>query len=348
MRECPLIGILVTRKQSRKKVLKLYQHYNNKRCKLYSFTPTDILWKEKRIIGLHLVGNKWKESTFPFPMVVYNRCYNKKVEAIKSLESTIGKSKCFNHINHFNKWHLYNILKNSNLDSNIPATFLSNEVNIRELLEKYRLLYCKPSYGHKGKGVYRLELQKNGDIHISLYSILPAYICRNIEEIQPVIDKLLGNSEYIIQRGIQLNKLNSQYFDIRVLVQKDIKGQWAVTNMVSRIAYDLYYNTSMYETIYEASEVLQKLYSLDEKNGILESLCELSIEIATTIELQTGLLGELGIDFGLDEEKKLWIIEINGKPQKNIYQDLKGYRHKQLIYSRPVEYAYYLAQKSRG
>ncbi|WP_371263476.1 hypothetical protein [Paenibacillus sp. 1_12] len=35
---------------------------------------------------------------------------------------------------------------------------------------------------------------------------------------------------------------------------------------------------------------------------------------------------------------------MNGKPQKGIYNDLKSFKHKKLIYSKPLEYAYYLSQ----
>ncbi|WP_376768272.1 YheC/YheD family protein [Paenibacillus alginolyticus] len=50
----------------------------------------------------------------------------------------------------FNKWDLYNLLKQSILKPYVPDTFLYNEVNISELLEKYKLVYIKPSYGSGG------------------------------------------------------------------------------------------------------------------------------------------------------------------------------------------------------
>jgi len=100
----------------------------------------------------------------------------------------------------------------------------------------------------------------------------------------------------------------------------------------------------MCERIYDAPKILQELYSHKEKKEILQSLNDISINTARIVEFDTGGLGELGIDFALDEERKLWIIEINGKPQKDIYKDLKGYQYKKLIYSRSIEYAYYLSQ----
>ncbi|WP_282943258.1 YheC/YheD family protein [Paenibacillus sp. RC67] len=340
----PLIGILVTTRGSRKRVLELYQRYHNLKMKLYAFTPADILWKKQRIIGLSLEKGIWKQSSFPFPNVVYNRCFNKKETTIQRLEKAIGRKKCFNNINFFNKWDLYNQLKQSSLTTYIPDTFLYNEVNVSELLEQYKLVYIKPSYGFKGTSVYRVELMDNGDTHISLHSLAPMYICRKDESIQEKLNELFGQKKYMVQQGVRMSHLDHRYFDIRVLVQKGILGKWMVSTITSRVAYEHYFNTSMCETIYDTAKILPRLFSPENRNEILESLSELSVQAAQVAESHLGSLGELSVDFVLDEQRKLWIIELNGKPQKNIYKDLKRFKQKKLIYKRPLEYAYYLSQ----
>ncbi|WP_240343826.1 YheC/YheD family protein [Paenibacillus sp. SYP-B3998] len=340
----PLIGIMVTKRISRKRILKLYQRYHNLNLKLYAFTPADIRWKEQRIIGLSLKKGIWKQSSFPFPHVVYNRCFNKKIVTIERLEEAIGRNKCFNNINFFNKWDLYNLLNESNLKTYVPDTFIYNEVNISELLEKYKIVYIKPSYGSKGKSVYRVELTDNEDIHISLHSLAPRYICRKNESIQKKLDEL-KLKKYMVQQGIHMSQLDHQYFDIRVLVQKGILGEWMVSTITCRVAYEHYFNTSMCETIYDIVEILPRIVSPEKVNEILRSLNEISIKAAQEAETHMGSLGELSVDFVLDEQRKLWIIELNGKPQKDIYEDLKCYKRK--IYSRPLEYAYYLSKFER-
>jgi hypothetical protein len=342
----PIIGIMVTKRDSRKRILKLYQRYHNLNLRLYVFTPGDIFWKEKRIIGLCLIKGVRIQSLFPFPDVVYNRCFNKKTITIQRLEKVIGRNKCFNNINYFNKWELYNLLKQSNLKDYIPDTYLYNEVCITELLEKYKLIYIKPSYGSKGKSVYRVELKDNKEIHISLHSLAPIYICRKNEDIQKKLDELLGIKKYVVQQGICTKKLDQQYFDIRVLIQKGILGEWTFSTLICRVAYEQYFNTSTCEAIYDFTEVLPRLFSLDEVNRILQSLYIVSLKAAREAEAQMGSLGELSVDFVIDEQRKLWIIELNGKPQKNIYNKIKCFKYKKQIYSRPMEYAYYLSALS--
>ncbi|ABR47569.1 hypothetical protein Amet_1369 [Alkaliphilus metalliredigens QYMF] len=281
---------------------------------------------------------------FPFPHAVYNHYYNKKAITIQRLNNIIGQDKCFNRINWFNKWEVYTLLKQSNLKRYIPDTFLFNEVNVTKLLKKYRLVYIKPAYGNKGKSVYRVELKENGDTYISLHSLPPRFICRKNEDLQKRLDELLNEKIFIVQKGIQSNQINHQYYDIRVLVQKDIRGKWTPSTTICRVANKHYFNTSVYESIYDAEKILDQIFPLKKmKENILQSINRISINAAQVLETHMGLLGEISVDFVLDEEMKLWIIELNGSPQKSIYKDIKNFKHKQLIYSRPMEYAYYLS-----
>ena len=77
----------------------------------------------------------------------------------------------------------------------------------------------------------------------------------------------------------------------------------------------------------------------------LRLIDEVSVNAAQVLESHMAGVGELAVDFVLDREMKLWIIEINGKPQKSIYQDIKNFKSAELVYRRPMEYAYYLSSQ---
>lgn len=345
MVDWPIIGILVSNSNKRKKILKLYQCHHNLPLKLFAFSRSGILWKKHKIIGLCQNGVKWEERIFPFPHAIYNQCYNRKATTIERLNNVIGGDKCFNSINWFNKWRVYNLLIETNLQMYIPDTFLLKEVDISELVKKYKLVYVKPSYGHHGKSVYRLELKENGDIHMSLHSLAPRFICRKNEDIQQKLAELLGENIFLVQKGIQTSQINNQNFDIRVLVQKDISGKWAVSTMACRVANELYFNTGVYESIFDAEEIFDVIFLQKKmKETTINSIKKISVNAAQVLETNIGLLGELSVDFVLDEEMNLWIIEINGNPQKSIYRDIDNFKYKQLIYRSPIEYAYYLSK----
>jgi D-alanine-D-alanine ligase-like ATP-grasp enzyme len=158
------------------------------------------------------------------------------------------------------------------------------------------------------------------------------------------MDELLGRKTYMVQQGISMSQLDQQYFDIRVLVQKGMIGEWTISTIACRVAHKRYFNTSMCEYIYDVVEVLPRLFSQEKVNDILKTLRDVSVKAAQEAEIHLGSLGELSVDFAIDKDSNLRIIELNGKPQKSIYNDIKNFKSKKLIYSRPLEYAYYLSQ----
>jgi len=335
------VGILVASRKQRKYMLKQYLDNNASNMKLYCFTPTSINWGQKRIVGLHRLNGQWVESLFPFPQVVYNRCYNRDSKLIERLEAVIGRNKCFNHINRFNK-HIVSKKLSRWLAPHLPETVLYDKELAVHFLWTHRHMYFKPCFGNKGKGVYRVELKDSGEIEIGYHHYTPHIIVGDMAQFQERIQQLLGSTPYVMQKGIHVKPLGEQTFDIRVLVQKNKSGQWAVTNVVSRIAHKGYFNTSICENVCLSQDILTQLYSPEEMNAILCSIYDTSLRAAEILEIDgRHHLAELSVDFVLDNEGHGWIIEVNGKPSKDLYDGIhKRYR----VYKRPMEYAKYLSK----
>jgi len=341
----PLIGILVSSRRKREQVLEQYERFHNQKVRLYAFSPADIHWKEKRIAGLYLNGSVCKSKWFPFPEAVYNRCYNREMtKTIKRLKKRVG-NKVFNQLNFFNKWRMYKIIARSAYNTYLPVTLPYNQENLKALLRKHNLIYIKPIYGNKGEKVYRIERLENGEIHTSLHSLSPIHTWREDEDIISRIEQLIGQDKSIVQQGIRSSQINQQLFDIRVLVQKDITRKWTVSSIVCRVANKQYYNTSIFSDIYSFSAFSSRF--LPSGHKLQDELNTVSVKVARLVEKNIGLMGELSVDFILDEQQKLWIIELNGMPQKSIYADLQNAYHEQLAYRRPIEYAYYLSRAQR-
>nr|WP_170312256.1 YheC/YheD family protein [Paenibacillus sacheonensis] len=335
---------MVPTRSSRARTLRIYQRYCDPSIRLIAFCPNDLLWAKRRVIGLSAYKGRRKQRVFPLPDVVYNRCFNQKTETIARLEAAIGHNKCFNIINFFNKWYLYNILKPSGVSPYVPDTYLYDRDELPGLLKRYRLMYIKPVYGSMGKFVYRIEWMETGEIHVALHSLTAKFICNSPEDVQKLLDKHLDGRKYLVQQGIRSQLLGRRYFDFRVLMQKNRSGQWAITNIVTRFAYRQYFNTAVCEAVVDAAEILPLVFGPNEIGDIAQGLEVTSRGAALAAEEQLGLLGELSVDFIVDTENRLWIIELNGKPHKSIYEDLKGRAFQQHIFRRPMEYAAYLAE----
>lgn len=338
------VGIMVSNRTQRKYVLMNYLRFNTANIKLVCFTPSSISWRRKTIIGLYRNNRSWRQSRLPFPKVVYNCCYGLDQDLILRLEKIIGSRKCFNHINQFNKGAIYELLSKSDLINYLPYTIPYEKNKASNLLEIHNILYLKPCYGSKGKGVYRIEKKENGEIHISHNHFSPIIIVYNPSQFNKDIHELIGSTPYIIQRGIDTRQLKGRCFDIRVLVQKNQCGLWAVTNTVNRIAYNQYYNTSAYEKVWMSDNALKSLYPRDQVTALIHSINDVSLRATAIIETETvSHLGELSVDFVLDNDGRFWITEINGKPQKSLYRKTHHYRR---VYNRPLQYAKFLLEKN--
>lgn len=333
------IGIMVPNCSQRMYVLKQYLRYHTAKSKLFCFSPALINWEKKHIIGLHHLKGNWVQSTFPFPKVVYNRCYNKDIKTIQRLGTVIGSNKCFNQINQFNKNEIYVKLYEFLFDY-LPETIPYDKHNAARLLQIHNILYFKPCYGHKGIGVYRAERKDSGEIHIGHHYFSPINIVGDLLQFQENMEKLLESAPYLIQKGIQMRCFNDQIFDIRALLQKNNRGLWSITNVISRIAYKGSFNTSICERFFLSEEILKQLYSHEKANAILRSIYNISLRVAEILDSNTNYhLGEFSVDFALDYDDQLWIMELNGMPQKDLYNRI---RNQYRVYKRPLQYAYYL------
>ncbi len=339
-----LVGILVKGKKQRKRALKLYEGNQSRNVQLFAFTQKDVLWEKNRIIGLHKRGGKWKQRHFQFPDVVYNRCYKKKFKALQKLENQLGKAKCFNKITRFNKLEIYQFLRRSRLKPFLPHTYTYTSERLQSYLKKYKSVFLKPVFGSKGNKVYRLTLQDSGEVHISTHTTYPTQIC-TLTDLPKKIKNLCRGRSYIIQQAIELKVLEDRIFDIRCLTQKNKEGKWSISSITSRVTYPQCYNTSMYESIHPTKEILETYLPKSQRRKLIQRVKKISKLAAKEVEQHYGLLGELSVDFGLDKYNKLWIIELNGKPQKTIYNDIENTKGNKKIYSNPLLTLSFLLKK---
>lgn len=334
------LGIMVSTSKQRKPVLNKYLLFHSTRLKLFCFTPSDIDWEKKRIKGLHLNNRKWAVSSFPFPKVIYNRCYNSEKGIITQLENHIGSNRCFNHITQFEKLDIHHLLARW-LSPHLPDTFPYEPTTLEHLLNLHKLVYVKPCHGNMGKGVYRVERKDTGEFTISSHHILPNTIVGDIRQLQEEMGRLVGTTPHLIQKGIYTKEFNNRSFDIRVLVQKNNAGQWTATNVISRIAHKGCFNTSICERVCLTKNLLKQLYPQQNVGDMMNLFYNISLRSAEIIEIDSGIhLCEVSVDLALDKEGHVWIIEVNGKPQKSLY-DAISYK-KRAVYSRPLEYGRYL------
>ncbi|WP_245415760.1 YheC/YheD family protein [Alteribacter populi] len=110
------------------------------------------------------------------------------------------------------------------------------------------------------------------------------------------------------------------------------------------VAYNGYYNTSMYDYSIETEKLFAKQFSSKKSKMLLQMVKESGIGTAKILDGPLGTVAECSVDFGMDYNGMLWLIEVNGFPQKALYDDFPQ-KERERIFKNPILYSYYIANK---
>lgn len=285
--------------------------------------------------GYYFKDGKWHAAELPLPDVIYNRIHSRKLEYTLDFKFFRDKLALLN-IPFFNdrflsKWEVHEYLNHENhLHAQIPETKLFTKKNLFNLAVKYETVFIKPVHGSQGRNIFKLT--KADELFLLKSSVknseTPTKSC-TIEEIYHYLKPHLNNRIYIIQQGISLITYESRSMDFRVLCHKNTDNLWKVTSVVARISAD----DEFVSNIARGGEMMTPLQALtgvisrEDAKAVLSQMKTLALETSSSISLHsTGLMGELGIDIGIDQEGKPWLIEVNSKPSKNFEDDQKKIR----------------------
>lgn len=325
----------------------------------YVFGLKDIHWGRMRVIGYQLDQGQWTQREFPLPNVIYDQVISRKQEHRKSYAQTrqnllsLYGDKWFNQ-GFLDKWKVHEwMLQDPRTSTHVPATqkFTTASSAIK-FFRDHPIVYCKPVHGSLGLGIFRIERQIDGAYVYQIkqrHGLPSTHHAATSKDLLNSLKNRLRAQPYLLQEGITLAQLEERPFDIRIVMQRDGKGQWKRTKMFARIA-EKGSITSNLTTGGEPASLETILASLfmnrAQRRRVLQQLRSLSRIVPEVVEHQSNLqFGELGLDFGLDNEGGVWIIEVNSKPWKTTATTKGRQDLVDLSFERPIQYAYYLANR---
>ncbi|MBN3522936.1 YheC/YheD family protein [Paenibacillus apiarius] len=299
---------------------------------VYIVTAKDLKLHARRVIGYsyHFEKEAWQQEWFPLPQVVYNRIPHREDENLPSVSSKIEEIiahptiRMFNPY-FFNKWHLFEWLKKSRTTRKyIPSTKrLKTSVSLGKMLHKHPYLYLKPETGKAGVGIMTLRVNHTKALKFRLQiqdkRKSTSYKCATISKLWTRIRKQAGHYDYIVQQGIPLATINRRPFDLRVLVQKNSKGQWDITGVGARIAGSTSITTHVPRggSIDDPEKLLTTIFGAEQSRRIFVRAKNTALVIARQVERGSGFtLGEMSMDLGVDAGGGIWFFEANAKPMK--------------------------------
>ncbi|PZD94259.1 YheC/YheD family protein [Paenibacillus sambharensis] len=323
---------------------------------VYVVTVKHLKLLKSKVTGFTFIeeSQSWQKGLFPLPDIVYNRVPMREDELqphVKRKINALLKHPTIRIFNpaFFNKWSLFEWLNMSkSTRPYIPATRkLVTQNSLRLLLKRHLFLYLKPVSGKAGKGIMAIRLQPEKQMPYRLRMQEKRrslnYNCATISKLWAKIRKESSGEAYIAQQGIELLKHQDRQFDLRVLVQKNQRGQWDVTGIGARMAGSSSITTHVPRggSIEDPDRLLQYSFGQEQARKVMIKVKSAAILIARQIERGSGhSLGEMSMDLGVDKHGSIWFFEANSKPMKF---DEPHIRKKSL--ERLFQYSQYLLTK---
>lgn len=218
------------------------------------------------------------------------------------------------------------LMTNHRVRPYIPETRRWDPLRLKQMLRRHTSLFIKPDKGGGGAGAVRLLKQGNGKIEI-----------RTLNR-QKVIDSgslffylkqcLRPGNNYIIQQGIDLGEIGGRPFDLRVHLQKPF-FRWQISGICAKVAApgQIVTNHCKGGLPVEAKNALYHVARQQSRTvDLMKEIRTLSKETAHTLNAAFPGLKELGIDLGVDKNLRIWIFEVNTRPDFKMFRSLNNPR----------------------
>ncbi len=312
---------------------------------------------EGAITGCTLRGNEWAAGSFPFPDVIYDRALSRNAQQYRRRNRLLAELKQLHAFTPLSgglpgKWDVYAAMQSDEqLTKILPPTYPYEGVEQLAVLEHQHPagLFLKPSAGTHGKGVLRIR-RRSGGWELEGRDTANQPIGERFAEWHAAshfIARFIRTSTYIIQPYLQLLDEEGCAFDVRALIQKDEHGKWCFTGAALRKGTpgSVTANLSGGGKAVSALDALSDRFGPDSASKLLARIRRISERAAPYLEQHFGRLAELGIDFGIEPDRKLWFLEANSKPGRLSMNTDKKLAHLSLL--RPLQYALLLAARRK-
>ncbi len=206
------------------------------------------------------------------------------------------------------------LLSNSEIAEHIPPTRRFSVSNLREMLNVHGMVVIKPVVGSGGVGVIKVTKHSENSYSFKYYTKTKSY--HSFDQLIAGLRKNMMKKRYLIQKGIFLATVNGKPIDYRVKFIKE-NGKWRYAAIVGRIARSGLFVTNLQRggrMVSGSKGIAMSLGAshIQSKKMKMRRLTQLSTKI---LESRYRGLNQLGYDYGIDKSGKIWIFEVNTRPQ---------------------------------
>jgi glutathione synthase/RimK-type ligase-like ATP-grasp enzyme len=317
--------------------------------RVFVFSPRQADFARRQVVGFEYHKGQWRRQLFPFPAVVYDRCfisasyrhYKPFIERLQKDPQVI-----FMGLGLSGKWEVHQILLQSpQLAPYLPETLPFSMQSFFSLLKRDGTTILKPAVGTHGAGVIRIDTSPTS------YSIIGrdhrnqpfTRRMKTLAAVKRFVRRFTLGRTFLVQSYLSLHTPAGDPYDVRVLVQKNEAGNWVTTGKAVRIG-----NSNITSNLHGGGKAiplaafLNRYFSAEKRTAIEQQIDEIVRILPPFLEEHHGRLTELGIDIGIDTKGNVWIIEVNSRPGRSVFRLTNDRDARIRSVTLPVKYAQYL------
>lgn len=293
-------------------------------------------------------NSSWQRGIFPYPAAIY-RTIGLGDKWKNHFLSAIG-DKIFNN-HYFGKWQMYQwFSQDSAINPYIPHTVLyESPQDVLDLLERFKKIYIKPVAGLRGRRIVRVSTENKMFVfEYREQGVNCQAAFENLSEVSEFIQKRFNPGRYLIQQAIDLIEYQGGIIDFRCVLQKNQANKWVCNAIVGRKGEkgSIVSNITNGGAAFPVVDILEKVIPSSPENilNLKEKIQSLAIDACKELDEYGINCGTLGLDIGIDNQRHLWLIEINNRdPDPKIALDIHDKQLYHTLKTSPLFYAKSLA-----
>lgn len=318
--------------------------------RVFVFSPRRVDFATRTVRGFEYRGGVWKGGTFPLPAFIYDRCFiGPSYRHYKPFVEKLQNDPAITFLGYglSGKWQVQQILARSpKIAPYLPPTQIFTLTNLQDTLSARGSAIIKPAAGTHGIGVVRISEKDNGfELKGRNRENQPfSRLFRHWGGVKLFLSSFTAGRKFLVQPYLKLHTPEGIPFDVRVLVQKNGLGEWEVTGKAVRLGDPRSITSNLHGggKAVSLSPFLARTYKPAMQERIEQQVNQLAVELPIFLEQSHGRLVELGIDIGIDTSGHVWVIEVNSRPGRNVFNLINDPVAKRHSITQPVRYANYL------
>jgi hypothetical protein len=258
------------------------------------FTPRDTIKDGEELKVYFFDGDKWQSKKIKAKKIdlVFDRVRNRK-KYPKIYQKLSGA--VFNHEaeSPIDKAEQYKLFKDE--DFSIPFIESENIEQINDFISKNGKSIIKPIYSYGTSGIIVAE--------------------KHIESIEP--------GKYVVQKFLDLRAKDGTVYDVRIHTAKTTSAKWETIREMVKIGGK---DEDIIRTFHDGGGFspladFLNFHFENKKEKITEEIREKTRKICKIWNEAHPGIPELGIDFGIDKNGEVWLLEVNNRAPGIIYRE---------------------------